>query len=207
MPPKGRPTSSHSSRPTSHSSHASHSSHSHSSHSSGFHHSAPHYHHHSHYGGSSYGNSYHRSYSGGGRSLVGSCISILAIIALIVVIAVIVMLNKNKWGSNQNQNQHAISMQSESHDSIYVAALERDVPWNSEYDSYYDRQTDCYFFLNTEMDPPIWQYWYEGVSSEYGDYGWMEWDARESRWYIQTGENKWNPLPENKYRTYFWHFD
>ncbi len=94
----------------------------------------------------------------------------------------------------------------EQHDPVYVPALGRDVPWDSEYDSYYDRQTDCYFFLNTDMDPPIWQYWFEGVSSDYGDYGWLEWDAKESRWYVQIRENQWEPLPEGK-GTGLWHFD
>ena len=130
---------------------------------------------------------------------------------LIAFIIVVVVLNKNKWGSNNNnynQNQqHAIGVQSESHDSIYAAPLERDVPWNSEYDAYYDKQTDCYFFMNTEVDPPIWQYWFEGISSDYGDYGWMEWDARERRWYIQTGSDNWIVLPEKYDAGKLWHFD
>ena len=94
----------------------------------------------------------------------------------------------------------------EQHDPVYVPALGRDVPWDREYDSYYDRQTDCYFILNTDMDPPIWQYWFEGVSSDYGDYGWLEWDAKENRWYVQIRENKWEPLPDGK-GTGLWHFD
>ena len=94
----------------------------------------------------------------------------------------------------------------EQHEPMYVYVLGRDVAWDNEYDCYYDRQTDSYFFLNTDMDPPIWQYWFEGVSSDYGDYGWLEWDAKEGRWYVQTGETNWELLPEDK-GTGLWHFD
>ena len=97
----------------------------------------------------------------------------------------------------QNQNRPETGSQqssySEQHDAIYVSALGRDVPWNSEYDSYYDKQTDCYFILNTDMDPPIWQYWFEGISSDYGDYGWMEHD--ETGWYIEASYGDWIELP------------
>lgn len=100
----------------------------------------------------------------------------------------------------------SVSAGTESHQPIYVAALGRDVSWSAQYDSYYDAQTDCYFFLNTEMDPAVWQYWFEGISSQYGDYGWLEWDAKETRWYVQTGSDKWELLPETS-ASDLWHFD
>lgn len=131
----------------------------------------------------------------------------IAFALLIVFIAVVVVLNKDKIGQNHNTgNNNNQAVISEQHQDIYVPALGRDVPWSTQYDSYYDQQTDCYFFLNTEMDPPIWQYWFEGVSSQYGDYGWLEWDAKESRWYVQKTETKWELLPE-KYASDLWHFD
>lgn len=89
---------------------------------------------------------------------------------------------------------------------MFVPALNRDVPWSDEYESYYDEQSDCYFFLNTDVDPAIWQYWFEGISSQYGDYGWLEWDAKEKQWYVETGENKWEKLPDNQ-ASDLWHFD
>ena len=111
-----------------------------------------------------------------------------------------------RGGGNQQNGGAPQSSISEQHDAMYVAPLGRDVPWNTEYQSYYDKLTDCYFYLNTEMDPPIWQYWFEGISSDYGDYGWLEWDAKEKRWYVQTGETKWEVLPEGK-GSDLWHFD
>ena len=143
------------------------------------------------------------------KSCLGTLFGVLVICGIITAMLWIVLggCNRNDNYGGYHQEPNGYHEQAEQHDAIYVSALGRDVPWDSEYDSYYDRETDCYFFLNSEMDPPVWQYWYEGVSSDYGDYGWMEWDAKEKSWYIQTGKDKWSPLPEDKIRSYFWHFD
>ena len=70
--------------------------------------------------------------------------------------------------------------------------------------NYYDKETDMYIYLNEDLDPPQFQYWLEGLSSQYGDYGWMEYDeaenalfdivraAFEAGWKAAKGE----PLPE-----------
>jgi len=91
-------------------------------------------------------------------------------------------------------------------DTIYVNSIGRNVYWNNAYDSYYDQVTDCYLVYNDEIDPPVWQYWYEGISSDYGDYGWMEWDYDENIWYIES-ESGWDKLPEKYNDTErLWHF-
>ncbi len=93
-------------------------------------------------------------------------------------------------------------------DSFYVSELGRTCYWDDEYQCYYDSDSDCYFFENYDMDPPVWQYWFEGVSSNYGaDYGWMEWDEKENCWYIQKSEDEWVRLPEQEYTDRLWHFD
>lgn len=93
-------------------------------------------------------------------------------------------------------------------DSIYVEELGRTCCWNEEYQCYYDSDTDCYFFENYDMDPPVWQYWFEGVSSNYGsDYGWLEWDSNENCWYVQKSNHSWVRLPEREYTDRLWHFD
>lgn len=131
------------------------------------------------------------------------------LIVLILIIGAIVYLVKS--GSvihHDEENGGYTASDSYHHEDIYVAPLKRDVPWSDEYNSYYDSQTDCYFFLNTDMDPPIWQYWYEDISSDYGEeYGWMEWDAKKYRWFVQTGKDKWEELPEDKIQPRMWHFD
>ena len=115
--------------------------------------------------------------------------------------------NNNNYNYNDDNNGYDY-YEPDNSDSIYVDALGRTVFWNSEYDCYYDEDTDCYFFLNNDMNPPVWQYWFEGVSSNYdSDYGWMEWDYDEKRWYVQQSENSWVPLPENEYTDRLWHME
>ena len=65
-------------------------------------------------------------------------------------------------------------------------------------DSYYDEGSDCWLWYNTDVEQPLWQYWYEGISSDYGDYGWME--HGPDGWFIEEANGKWVPVPE-KYDT------
>lgn len=248
MPPKSRPSSSHSSRPASHSS-PSHSSSSHSSSSHSGWGGGPSHHsgwgggssHHSGWGGGPshhsgwgappppphhgwgpppprprrrYGSSFHstdyNTYGSGfgPRYSCGGCFKSIAGLLLVVVIIGIVFWAVNRREQNQpNDPPMQQHQQIETHDPIYVAALEREVSWSTQYDCYYDSPTDSYFFLNTNMEPPIWQYWFETVSSDYGDYGWLEWDAKEQKWYVQVSAKKWELLPADKYSNYLWHFD
>lgn len=96
--------------------------------------------------------------------------------------------NNNKTYNNETYNNETYTNDD---DYIYVEPLERNVYWSDEYDCYYDELTDCYFFKNTDLEPEIWQYWFEDVSSDYGDYGWMEYDFDENCWYIQTDDETW----------------
>lgn len=89
---------------------------------------------------------------------------------------------------------------------IYVEEIGRTCKWDSEYECYYDEPTDCYFWKNDTVHPPQWQYWYEGISSDYGDYGWMEYDFEVGIWYIEVSDGAWEPLPAEYYSTDLWHF-
>ena len=89
---------------------------------------------------------------------------------------------------------------------IFVSEIGRTCKWDSEYDCYYDEPTDCYFWKNDTIDPPQWQYWYEGISSDYGDYGWMEYDFDEKIWYIEKSDGDWIRLPKSYDTTDLWHF-
>ncbi len=78
--------------------------------------------------------------------------------------------------------------------------------WDYSYESYYDKDTDCYVWYNTEVSPNLWQYWYEDISSNYGDYGWMEYE--DGDWYIEYGAEDWILLNPDKYdQSELWHFD
>ncbi|MBO4807715.1 MAG: hypothetical protein J5537_01645 [Lachnospiraceae bacterium] len=74
--------------------------------------------------------------------------------------------------------------------------------------NYYDKETEGYAYLNEDIDPAQFQYWFEGISSEYGDYGWMEYDTDEGRWYIEVEASEWEPLDNSIYeanKDRLWH--
>lgn len=91
------------------------------------------------------------------------------------------------------------------HSRIEVVDTGRTCLWYSEYDSYYDSMTDCYFWFNDTVAPNEWQYWYEGISSDYGEYGWMEYDQAKKQWFIEIDDGEWIPLPDSYDTSYLWH--
>ena len=92
-------------------------------------------------------------------------------------------------------------------DEIYVDAIGRYCAWYDEYESYYDPITDCYFWYDTYLDPYQWQYWYEGISSDYGDYGWMEYDFADDCWYIEVDNGVWEKLPDYYDTSNLWYIE
>ena len=77
--------------------------------------------------------------------------------------------------------------------------------FDRETGNYYDRESDCWLWLNTDVTPSVWQYWYEGISSDFGDYGWMEWSEKDHAWYIETSAGNWNRLPSRYDTSSLWH--
>lgn len=125
---------------------------------------------------------------------------LVGFIPLLIVLFVVFNLSANNGVSSQPsantyekvaEQNYVDNSTNTGHQSVYVEALERSVPWNAEYETYYDENTDCYFFKNYDLEPPIWQYWFEGVSTPYDEYGWMEYDFDENCWYIQTNAETW----------------
>lgn len=88
-------------------------------------------------------------------------------------------------------------------EGLYVEEIGRTCYLDGE--DYYDSQTDCWFYFNE--DAGVWQYWYEGISSDFGDYGWMEFDEAEDQWYIEQSYGNWIPLPDHYLEEYdyLWH--
>ena len=86
-----------------------------------------------------------------------------------------------------------------------IREYDKRLEYESDSGNYYDKESDCWLWQNTDVTPAIWQYWYEGISSDYGDYGWMEWDESEKAWYIEASNGNWIRLP-SKYDTgRLWH--
>ncbi|MBR4223548.1 MAG: hypothetical protein IKR73_01935 [Oscillospiraceae bacterium] len=92
-------------------------------------------------------------------------------------------------------------------DILYIDAIGRECEFDASLSEYYDPETKCHFWYNDLVEPPIWQYWYEGISSDHGDYGWMEYDEDEGRWYIETDESGWVVLPDKYDTSGLWHID
>ena len=76
--------------------------------------------------------------------------------------------------------------------------------WDAESESYYDSSTECWIWYNTDVTPNIWQYWYEGISSEY-DEGWMEYDSSEQCWYVEATTGNWIKVPAKYDTGRLWH--
>lgn len=92
-------------------------------------------------------------------------------------------------------------------DSYYVKSIGRYCDWDDEMECYYDPETDCYFWYNDTTKTHTWQYWYEDISSDYGDYGWMEFDSTEKQWYIEVADEEWTELPSEYDRSNLWHVE
>ena len=85
-----------------------------------------------------------------------------------------------------------------------TASWDRKLTWDYGAQSYYDPVSDCYVWYNTDVSPNLWQYWYEGISSDFGDFGWMEYEP--DGWYIERAEGDWIPLPDKYDASALWHF-
>ncbi|MBQ7971869.1 MAG: hypothetical protein IJ291_00230 [Lachnospiraceae bacterium] len=90
-------------------------------------------------------------------------------------------------------------------ESVYIPEIGRDCDWSNEYQSYYDAHTGCYFVYNDDVDTPETQYWYEGFSDRYGDYGWMAYDESSQTWYVEVDYGEWEAVLDPP--SYFWHTD
>ena len=85
--------------------------------------------------------------------------------------------------------------------SSYDAVAE----WSKEYEAYYDRETGMWYWYNTYVEPPVWQYWYEGISGDYGDYGWMEYE--DGIWWIEKDYGDWIQVPNSYNVNELWHIE
>ena len=111
--------------------------------------------------------------------------------------------DKNKEDTSYTERSSVVS-EYQLPKSIYVEEIGRTCYPDGE--NMYDMESECWFWWNTDVVPAQWQYWYEGISSDYGDYGWMEYSDDEAKWYIEVKDDDWQEL--SGYDTSkLWHFD
>ena len=79
---------------------------------------------------------------------------------------------------------------------VYFFSADKTLAWDGE--NFHDAELDFYIWYNDEFEQ--YQYWYEPISGDYGDYGWMEYDTRNKHWYIEEEKGHWIMVPE-KYDT------
>ena len=77
--------------------------------------------------------------------------------------------------------------------------------WDDGEESYHDEASDLWLWYNTDVEPPLWQYWYEPISGDYGSYGWMEYE--NETWYIETSQGRWIEVPEKYDTSSLWHIE
>lgn len=65
---------------------------------------------------------------------------------------------------------------------------EKHLIWDYGARSYYDYDSDCYLWYNTDVSPNLWQYWYDDIAGD-NYYGWMECEGED--WYIEVSDTEW----------------
>lgn len=65
---------------------------------------------------------------------------------------------------------------------------EKHLTWDYGAESYYDYDSDCYLWYNTDVSPNLWQYWYDDIAGD-SYYGWMECEG--DKWYIEVSDTDW----------------
>lgn len=82
---------------------------------------------------------------------------------------------------------------------------DKKMTWDYGEDCYYERESDLYLWYNTDVTPNLWQYWYEPISGDYGDYGWMEYEP--TGWYIEADAGEWIAVPPRYDLSPLWHLE
>ena len=126
-------------------------------------------------------------------------------VVIILFSAFFKLLPIHKNSSTDQTTRTAVVETQKMPSSVYVKEINRTCYLDGE--DYYDEKTQCWFWYNTDVVPGQWQYWYEGISSDYGDYGWMEYDDDKGIWYIEFSDGKWKKLPDKYDTTDLWHFE
>ena len=65
---------------------------------------------------------------------------------------------------------------------------EKHITWDYGARSYYDYDSNCYLWYNTDVSPNLWQYWYDDIAGD-NYYGWMECEGED--WYIEVSDTDW----------------
>ena len=79
---------------------------------------------------------------------------------------------------------------------------EKHITWDYGAESYYDYESDCYLWYNTDVSPNLWQYWYDDIAGD-NYYGWMECEGDD--WYIEVSDTEWERYEGDT--SWLWHIE
>lgn len=93
-------------------------------------------------------------------------------------------------------------------EDVYKVVSENEDPekrleWNEEFCGYYDDRSDGYVWYDVKRKN--WKYWFNGISTDYKDYGWMVY--KPEGWRIQKDDVDWIKLPEKYDRSRLWYIE
>ena len=81
---------------------------------------------------------------------------------------------------------------------------DKKLTWDYGEESYYEKDSRCFLWYNTDVAPNLWQYYYVGISTSYPDgCGWMEYEP--TGWYIEKSPSNWVKYEGNT--SNFWHLE
>lgn len=79
---------------------------------------------------------------------------------------------------------------------------EKYITWDYGAESYYDYDSNCYLWYNTDVSPNLWQYWYDDIAGD-NYYGWMECEGED--WYIEVSDTEWEEYEGDT--SQLWHIE
>ena len=133
--------------------------------------------------------------------------AILAVAAIIFAVVKIIRIRNTDLPAEPELYGNVLYLRQSGADSYVISDsgnYDKLLRWDSDADSYYDG-SELWLWYNTEVEPPLWQYWYEPISEYYGDYGWMEYE--DGTWYVEADQGQWIDVPLRFDTSELWHID
>jgi len=139
-------------------------------------------------------------------------------IAIMMIVVVVMVVSNNSTTSDYNKsvNEYSTNSQTSNYSTyktnvdiydtdLYLDLIDEDkniyeictssddyekhLTYDFGFESYYDRDSDCYIWYNTDVSPNLWQYWYDSVAGD-NEYGWME--CENGSWFIENSFSNWD---------------
>jgi hypothetical protein len=157
----------------------------------------------------------------GEKIIIGLCICILTVFPFIfIVVSLTVVIyegvsekidemeyHEEKRESNEDLYGKYLYLDEIDEHSYRVVSEDEDpekrLEWDEDFCGYYDDRSDGYVWY--DVNRKKWEFWFNGISSDYKDYGWMVY--KPEGWRIQRDYVDWIKLPEKYDRSKLWYIE